>query len=76
VKRLFLIVIAILTLCSAAFAASGDKTPASKLKFHIISSSTRRACTLGEQRIDKIYLYTCYSTGTGKWKRVSHGATF
>lgn len=71
--RAFIAILLVLLCSSFAFAASGDKTPAAKAKFHTISSSTKRTCTQGEMRIDKSYLYVCYSSVAGKWKRVSLG---
>jgi hypothetical protein len=58
------------------FAAAGDQKSAVTAKFHTISSSTKRTCVRGEMRIDKSNLYVCYSSGAGKWKKVSLGNPF
>jgi len=69
--------LAMIAMATAAYSASGDKTSATKLPFHTISSSSKSACTTGEMRTDKNYVYVCsnYST-TVNWKRIAHGNAF
>lgn len=75
-KYLLVALFLIFAICQLSFGASGDKTPLSVLKFHTISTSTRRTCTRGEMRVDKSNLYVCYSTTPGGWKKVSLGTTY